>query len=86
MRIQLILAQVPEAFRAQVEPLIPGIVDAIHTAFSIATGATFLVGIVTALLAAFVVMVVMPAGRMGVREESSRTVPSVADHPEPAAH
>jgi EmrB/QacA subfamily drug resistance transporter len=64
-----ILAQVPEAFRAQAEPMIPGIVDGIHTAFSIATGATFLVGIVTALLAAAVVAVLMPAGTIGESEE-----------------
>ncbi|MEO6578057.1 MAG: MDR family MFS transporter [Candidatus Limnocylindria bacterium] len=60
-----ILSQVPEAFRAQVEPMIPAIVSGIHTAFSIATGATFLVGIITALLAAVVVLVVMPPGKMG---------------------
>ena len=57
-----ILAQVPEAFRAQVEPLIPGIVAAIHTAFSIATASTFVIGIVTAIVAAVVVAVLMPAG------------------------
>jgi len=61
-----ILAQVPEQFRPQVEPLIPGIVDGIHTAFSLATGATFVVGIVTALLAAAIVLVLLPAGRIGV--------------------
>ena len=65
-----ILAQVPEAFRAQVEPLIPAIVEGIHAAFSIATGSTFLVGIITALLAATVVSVLMPAGRMGHQVES----------------
>jgi EmrB/QacA subfamily drug resistance transporter len=65
-----ILAQVPEQFQATVEPLIPAIVDGIHTAFSIATGATFVVGIVTALIAALVVAVVMPAGRIGEREQS----------------
>jgi EmrB/QacA subfamily drug resistance transporter len=63
-----ILAQVPEQFRAAVEPMIPAIVNGIHTAFSMATGATFVVGIVTALLAALVVAVVMPAGRIGERE------------------
>jgi hypothetical protein len=62
-----ILAQVPEQFRAQVEPLIPGIVSGIHEAFSLATAATFTIGIVTALIAAFVVLVVMPAGRIGFR-------------------
>jgi EmrB/QacA subfamily drug resistance transporter len=67
-----ILAQVPEQFRAAVEPLIPAMVDGIHTAFSIATGATFLVGIATALLAALLIAVVMPAGRMGESEESLR--------------
>ena len=65
-----ILAQVPEEFQAVVEPLIPAIVDGIHTAFSIATGATFVVGIVTALLAALLVAVVMPAGRIGERQQS----------------
>ncbi|MEO5985538.1 MAG: MFS transporter [Candidatus Limnocylindria bacterium] len=60
-----ILSQVPEAFRAQVEPMIPAIASGIHTAFSIATGATFLVGIITALLAALVVLVIMPAGKVG---------------------
>jgi EmrB/QacA subfamily drug resistance transporter len=67
-----ILAQVPEQFRAAVEPLIPAMVDGIHTAFSIATGATFIVGIATALLAALLILVVMPAGRMGESEESLR--------------
>ena len=56
-----ILSQVPEAFRAQVEPLIPGIVDAIHTAFSIATGAAFMVGIATALIAAVVAVLTIPS-------------------------
>jgi EmrB/QacA subfamily drug resistance transporter len=65
---QAILAQVPEQFRATVEPLIPAIVDGIYTAFSIATGATFVVGIVTALVAAAFIFVVMPAGRVGERE------------------
>ncbi len=64
-----ILADVPEQFRPLVEPLIPAIVEGIHTAFSIATGATFLVGIVTALLAALVVLVLLPAGKVGERAE-----------------
>jgi hypothetical protein len=40
-------------------------VDAIYTAFSIGTGAAFMVGIVTSLVAAVVVLVLMPAGRIG---------------------
>jgi uncharacterized membrane protein YphA (DoxX/SURF4 family) len=63
-----ILAGTPEQFRQFVEPYIHAIVDGIYSAFSIATGATFVVGIVTALLAALVVLVVMPAGRIGHRE------------------
>jgi EmrB/QacA subfamily drug resistance transporter len=59
-----ILAQVPEQFRPIVEPLIPNIVDGIHTAFSIATGATFVVGIGTALVAALVILLQLPGGRM----------------------
>jgi EmrB/QacA subfamily drug resistance transporter len=75
-----ILEQVPAQFRDAVEPMIPAIVDGIHTAFSIATGATFVVGILTALLAALVVLVVMPAGRMGVHEAAA----DVAESVEPA--
>jgi MFS family permease len=78
-----ILAQVPEQARPLVEPLIPAIVNGIHTAFSIATGATFVVGIATALLAAIVVLVVMPAGRVGERVEAARSMP-VPGAPEPA--
>jgi hypothetical protein len=62
-----ILADVPEQFRPLVEPMIPAIVEGIHTAFSIATGATFVVGIVTSLLAALVVLVLLPAGKVGER-------------------
>ncbi len=65
-----------------VEPLIPGIVSAIHNAFSIATAATFTVGIFTALAAAAVILFVMPGGRMGQRAESAEpgaeVVPSIS--------
>jgi EmrB/QacA subfamily drug resistance transporter len=63
-----ILGNTPDQFKPFVQPVIGAIVDGIHTAFSIATGATFVVGIVTALLAAAVVLLVMPAGRIGQRE------------------
>ena len=65
-----ILADVPEPFHPAVEPLIPAILDGIHTAFSVATGATFVVGIVTALLAALVGLVLMPAGKVGERPDA----------------
>jgi EmrB/QacA subfamily drug resistance transporter len=80
-----ILAQVPAALRAQVEPLVPAIVNGIHEAFSIATAATFVVGIATALLAAIVVLVFLPAGRMGEREEASRPSPAPSRELEPSA-
>jgi hypothetical protein len=77
-----ILASVPEQFRPAVEPMIPNIVNGIHIAFSIATGSTFVVGIVTSLLAALVVFVIMPAGRIGEREEAGWR--ASAARPEPA--
>ncbi|MFL5685689.1 MAG: MDR family MFS transporter [Chloroflexota bacterium] len=64
-----ILAQVPEAFRAQVEPFIPAIVDAIHQAVSIATASTFYVGVAASLLAALLV-----AGLKEVRMRDERPV------------
>ena len=60
-----ILGQVPEQFKSAVEPFIGAMVDAIYSAFSMATAAAFVVGIVTALLAALVVLVLMPAGKVG---------------------
>ena len=69
-----ILAQVPPDGRAQVEPLIPAIVKGIHEAFSLATAATFSVGIATALLAALVILVVLPAARMRHVEGPSAVV------------
>ncbi|HEX7197379.1 MAG TPA: MDR family MFS transporter [Candidatus Limnocylindria bacterium] len=60
-----ILADVPAQFRPQVEPFVPAIVDAIHEAFSLATAATFGIGILTAVAAALVVLVLLPGRRMG---------------------
>jgi EmrB/QacA subfamily drug resistance transporter len=57
----------PEAAQG-IQAACPQIQAAFNSAFSIATGATFVVGIVTALLAAVVVLIVMPAGRIGQRE------------------
>jgi EmrB/QacA subfamily drug resistance transporter len=58
-----ILAQVPDAAKPMVEPLIPAIVEGIHMAFSLATAATFQIGIVTAVLAAIVAFVLLPSRR-----------------------
>lgn len=49
---QRILASVPSAARPGVAPLVPGIVDGIHQAFSISVASTFWIGIVGALIAA----------------------------------
>jgi hypothetical protein len=84
-----ILAQVPPQFQDQVAPLIPAIVDGIHTAFSIATGGTFVVGVVTAVVAAVVVLIGMPGGKMrelaearaakyGESAEPGEAVPSIS--------
>jgi EmrB/QacA subfamily drug resistance transporter len=69
-----ILAQVPEAFRSQVEPFIPAIVGAIHQAFSIATASTFTIGIGASLLAAAFVLMLKEAP---IRHEEPAAVPPV---------
>src|SRR4029078_1789224 len=51
-----ILASLPPDVRGLVEPFIPTIVGAIHDAFSIATASTFVVGIVSSLAAAGLVL------------------------------
>ena len=67
-----ILATVPEAFRSQVEPFIPAIVDAIHHAFSIATASTFTLGIVASLIAAAFVMLLK---EVPIRHEAPEAAP-----------
>lgn len=49
-------AMATEAVRAQVEPFVPAIVDAIYRAFSIATASTFILGIGAAAVAAALVL------------------------------
>jgi hypothetical protein len=51
-----ILAALPADARSLVEPYVPAIVAAIHEAFSLATAATFSVGIVTCLVASVLVL------------------------------
>jgi hypothetical protein len=51
-----ILAQVPEALRPFVAPLIPAIVNAIHEALALGIASTFLVSIGAAILAAVLVL------------------------------
>ncbi len=58
-----ILAALPTEARAVVEPLIGGIVTAMHEAFSLATGTAFWIGIV-AVLAAFVILLPLQETRL----------------------
>ncbi|MBA3689334.1 MAG: MFS transporter [Chloroflexi bacterium] len=69
-----ILASVPDEFKAQVEPLIPMMVQGIHQAFSIATATTFYLGIGAALVAAALVLIGLPDGRMGETTEAGAPV------------
>ena len=56
-----ILAAVPAAAKESVAPFVPAIVDAIYRAFSIATSNTFLLGIVAAVVAAGLVLLLHEA-------------------------
>ena len=70
-----ILGQVPEAFRSQVEPFVPAIVDAIHQAISIATANTFVIGIGASLLAALLVAFIK---EVPMRHEATAPAPASA--------
>ena len=74
-----ILASVPAEAQAQVKPLIPLIVNGIHEAFSIATAATFVIGIGAALIAALLVLVGLPGGRMGESADVGATTPAAGE-------
>jgi len=50
------VAALPADVRGLVEPFVPAIVDAVHSAFSIATASTFTIGIATSLVAAALVL------------------------------
>jgi MFS family permease len=76
-----ILATVPDDVRAQVEPLIPAIVQGIHEAFSIATSATFVLGIGAALLGAALVLIGLPGGRMGETTGAAAQAPTPEAEP-----
>jgi MFS family permease len=68
---QAILAAAPVGARAQLEPFVPAIVDAIHRAFSIATASTFTFGIAAALVVVLVVAFLREApARVAVEAET----------------
>ena len=67
----------PAAARAQIEPFVPAIVDAIHRAFSLATASTFSFGIAGALVAVAVVLLLREGP---ARATEARRDPSVETH------
>ncbi len=73
-----ILNLVPEQFRSVVEPLIPNIVLGIHQAFTTAVTATFVVGIVTSVVAfaAALVMRELPLRTTRGHSPSAASVPA----------
>ena len=72
-------ASAGEAVRAQVEPFITTIVDAIYEAVSLATANTFLVGIVAAIIAAAVVLLLREAPEAAVVAEREAMAAASAD-------
>jgi EmrB/QacA subfamily drug resistance transporter len=67
-----LLASLPADARGLVEPFVPSIVSAVHAAFSIATSATFSVGIGTTLLAAGLVLLLRDAPAVDSEVELER--------------
>ena len=70
-----ILAQVPPAFQAQVEPLIPAIVEGIHGAFSLAVGQTFWLGVLGSIIA---VVAAVAIKELPLRASNAAPVPTGA--------
>jgi EmrB/QacA subfamily drug resistance transporter len=74
-----ILASLPPDAQAQIKPVIPLIVQGIHEAFSIATAATFVLGVGAALVAALIVLVGLPGGRMGESAQAAAPPPATGE-------
>lgn len=72
---QAILASAPAGARAQLEPFVPAVVDAIHRAFSLATAGTFAFGIAGALVAVTVVLFLREAPRAAGESSSIERTP-----------
>jgi hypothetical protein len=64
------LASLPADVRGLVEPFMPAIVGAIHSALSIATASTFAIGIATSLIAAALVLLFREAPAAASERES----------------
>jgi EmrB/QacA subfamily drug resistance transporter len=78
-----ILAATPEAAKAAVEPFIPAIVAGIHDAVSIATSATFSLGIAASVVAAGLVLLLREAPAHAVQPAGVRA-PGTGATPEPS--
>jgi EmrB/QacA subfamily drug resistance transporter len=64
------LASLPADVRGLIEPFVPAIVEAIHSAFSIATASTFTIGVATSLIAAVLVLQFREAPANASEQES----------------
>ncbi len=71
----IILAQIPEQFRAAVEPFVPNIVEGIHAAFSIATAQTFWLGVFGSVAAAIAAVAIK---EIPLRATNEMPVPAAA--------
>jgi EmrB/QacA subfamily drug resistance transporter len=71
----IILANVPEQFRAAVEPFVPNIVEGIHAAFSIATAQTFWLGVFGSVAAAIAAVAIK---EIPLRATNEMPVPAAA--------
>jgi EmrB/QacA subfamily drug resistance transporter len=71
----IILAQIPEQFRAAVEPFVPNIVEGIHAAFSIATAQTFWLGVFGSIAAAIAAVAIK---EIPLRATNEMPVPAAA--------
>ncbi len=71
----IILAQIPEQFRAVVEPFVPNIVEGIHAAFSIATAQTFWLGVFGSVAAAIAAVAIK---EIPLRATNEAPVPAAA--------
>jgi EmrB/QacA subfamily drug resistance transporter len=71
----IILAQIPEQFRAAVEPFVPNIVEGIHAAFSLATAQTFWLGVFGSVAAAVAAVAIK---EIPLRATNEMPVPAAA--------
>jgi EmrB/QacA subfamily drug resistance transporter len=79
----IILAQIPEQFRAAVEPFVPNIVEGIHAAFSLATAQTFWLGVFGSVAAAIAAVAIKEIPLRATNEMPVPAAASVQGRPAP---